>query len=241
MLDLTVLSPHRDDAAFSLFLALSYWSSSGVRLRVVNFFTVSEYGPRVHSGALSVTTARRREDHRVLARIDGLAVHDLQLLDAPIRLGISPASVFEPGLAESIAQSEANALARRIRKYFRRGLVLAPLALGDHVDHHLVRRASIESSFAHKLGFYEDLPYAMWASDDVLRARVSECEDSTQTVLKPVVVRSRAFLQKRAAIAGYQSQIALADANAIARFASRYGGERIWIPKHSRAWSLVAH
>ena len=42
----------------------------------------------------------------------------------------------------------------------RHDLVLAPSALGGHIDHRLVRQAAQQAVGASSLVFYEDLPYA---------------------------------------------------------------------------------
>ena len=246
MLALTILSPHRDDAAFSLYLALRYWTRLPIPLRVVNFFTISEYAP--HAAACSqrsVSTLRRREDQLVLSSLHrAIRIESLDLLDAPIRLGISSDDIAKPESAARQPAAEISELAIQINNYFAQGLVLAPLALGNHVDHLAVHAAAIESSRPHKLGFYEDLPYATWTSNASLRDRLTEVERSTHTGLKPHVVRSAGMgvSQKYRAITRYKSQITRSEALTIARFASKYRvGERIWLPKYSASWRPLIH
>src|SRR5690349_15351519 len=166
MLELTILSPHRDDAAFSLSIALSRWSTLPVQLTVVNFFTVTQYAPHAFSTHISSTSAlRTREDRSALRSIDRrIRIESLELLDAPLRFGIHPDAICRPQTAALQNPTEIAALANRIGRYFTRGLVVAPLALGDHVDHLAVYRAALASSTDHKLAFYEDLPYATWTS-----------------------------------------------------------------------------
>ncbi len=250
MSELTIVSPHRDDVPFSLFLSLSRWRSLPLKVNVVTVFTVSVYAPL--AGALAgdfeeirsaVTSLRKREDRRVFHLIDKrITVETLGFLDAPLRLGISTDCVCRPENASIETRPEVEMLSRRFRNYFRRGLVLAPLALGDHVDHLTVRAAAIQSSVRQKLGFYEDLPYAAWVSETSLRAAVSYAERSTGVPLKSAVVRQKRYVSLKRRIAGqYQSQISRDDAIAIARFAANYGGgERIWIPKHGRAWKSLS-
>ncbi len=57
MRKLTVLSPHRDDAAFSLFICLAKWSMfPSLKVKVLNFFTESAYAPYSSaSDAISVS------------------------------------------------------------------------------------------------------------------------------------------------------------------------------------------
>jgi hypothetical protein len=247
MSELTIVSPHRDDVPFSLYLSLSRWRSFPVKLNVVTVFTVSVYAPRAGLAARdsdtlrsTVTSLRKREDRRVFNLIDKrITVEDLGFLDAPLRFGITADLVCKPQSPSIESRPEVEALSRHFRKYFLRGLVLAPLALGDHIDHLTVRAAAIRGSAPHKLAFYEDLPYATWVSQDSLRQAVASAERNTGVPLKRSVVRRKAYiLRKRSIVGRYQSQISRSEANAIARFAVNYrSGERIWVPKHSRIWA----
>src|SRR5689334_18317690 len=85
---LTVLSPHQDDAGLSLAMTIRAASRRGIRIRIVNCFTISTYAP--HSDARTadaVGAVRVAEDREFAARIgDGIEVVDLGLEDAPIRL-----------------------------------------------------------------------------------------------------------------------------------------------------------
>jgi hypothetical protein len=250
MSELTIVSPHRDDVPFSLFLSLSRWRSLPLKVHVVTIFTVSVYAPRACSLAgdfeqirSAVTSLRKREDRRIFHLIDKkITLEALDLLDAPLRLGISADSVCRPQNPCIETRPEVEMLSRHFRKYFRRGLVLAPLALGDHVDHLTVRAAAIKSSVRQKLGFYEDLPYAACVSERSLQRAVSNAECSTGIKLKSAVIHQKRYISRKRSIAGlYQSQISRDDATAIARFAANYGGgERIWIPKHGRAWKSLS-
>jgi len=250
MTELTIVSPHRDDVPFSLYLSLSQWRAVPLKLNVVTVFNLSVYAPRASAlpsnldeAKSIVTSLRKREDSRVFRLIDKtIRVEELNFLDAPLRLGISVASVCKPQSFLIDGRPEVETLSHRFRRYFLRGLVLAPLALGGHVDHRIVRAAAIKSAMPQKLGFYEDLPYATWVSDASLRKAVLAAEHGTGVPLKSSLVRQKgSIFRKRSVISRYQSQITRKEANAIARFACNYGGaERIWVPQHGRAWrSLI--
>lgn len=237
----TVLSPHRDDAAFSLFVCLAKWSALRIELRVINFFTESAWAPRAGAThANGVTNIRKREDRHVLSRISSnIRVLDRGFLDAPVRLGITTSQVFEPQTAAFITDDLLDQLSPSVRSSGA-GLTLAPLCLGDHVDHLAVREAAVRSHRRATLGFYEDLPYALCTSEKCLRERVKDVERKIGRRLKPVIVRAQAACQKRGVISGYGSQITATDAAAIAEWSRHYGGgERIWIPAHSSRWQFV--
>jgi LmbE family N-acetylglucosaminyl deacetylase len=239
-MNLNVLSPHLDDAAFSLCIALHNWSKMGVSVRVVNFFTISAYAPRAMSqNPAHVSTIRKLEDRRALRLIgDGLHIESLDLLDAPLRLNLEFESIFKPEAGARRPPGEIDALAFQLRQYFLSGHVLAPLALGNHVDHSTVLAAAIANKWRSNLGFYEDLPYAIRTSATSLHQRISEVEKQTRVRLRPVILRMpHAALFKHRVTGLYQSQISREEARAIARFSARYGGgERIWIPKNTRSW-----
>ncbi len=242
MLDLAVLSPHRDDAAFSACHCLSVLSAAGAKITVLNFFTRSAYGPGMTTtDAGSVSAARRREDRRVLARIaETIEVVDGNLVDAPLRLNIPVSAVCDSATQLLLSKAAIDEIGRSIIHLVGYPC-LAPLALGNHIDHVTVRAAAIRILRAQNLSFYEDLPYAMWTPEATLRERVGEVEDISKVQLRPVIVRSRrAGTRKRRLIAGYQSQITRHDANEMARWGERYGGgERVWMPVHSKSWRLL--
>ena len=249
MPELTIVSPHRDDVPFSLCICLSKWRSIPVRMNVITVFTVSVYAPHasrrdgnIDTLRSAVTWLRSTEDRFVFRLIDKrIKVDALDLLDAPLRLGISVNSVCDPKAHPPDSQSGVQTLSCQLRKYVSHNLVLAPLALGNHIDHVTARNATITSARPEKLAFYEDLPYATWTSDASLRHAVRTVESSTGVHLKPFIVRDRGYAhRKRRVISQYRSQITAGEAAVIARFALKYrGGERIWVPKQSRAWRAL--
>jgi hypothetical protein len=99
---LLILSPHRDDAAFSLSLALEHWLRGRHTLTIVNVFTRSRYAPfsdadTVHENDLMsyVSAMRKREDEAFLKQMRGARMVDLNLKDAPIRLRCDAATVCD--------------------------------------------------------------------------------------------------------------------------------------------------
>jgi LmbE family N-acetylglucosaminyl deacetylase len=242
MRQVTILSPHRDDAAFSLYLSLRTWRQSGVKVTVLNFFTVSAYGKSpAGSGPEIISAVRRTEDRRVLARIDRrIRVVDCHLLDAPLRLAIDSAAVFRPETQPLAAMIEPE-IAKLIRGNARNGLLVTPLGLGGHVDHLAVHQAATSWPNKQRLAFYEDLPYAAWTPPEILQQRVRATEARTGLQLRPAIIGQReATWQKQTGIAQYRSQTTREEAALISKFSVRYGGgERLWIPKHSRTWAWL--
>jgi len=242
---LTILSPHRDDAVFSLYIALSKWAKRSVEIRVLNFFTISDYAPWAFSSRkMSVSALRQHEDHRAFAMANPSArVLSLNWLDAPLRLNIGAAAIANPETPALRPAGEAHSFILKMRAHWKNGLVLAPLALGNHVDHLAIREAAIGTGAEARLAFYEDLPYATWTAEDAILNRVAETEKLTHAPLKPVVVRSpNGRVAKFQAVRQYNSQITRNEAVAISRYALKYRtGERIWVPKRSQRWRSLAN
>ena len=246
--ELTVFSPHRDDAVFSVGLCLWRWAAASIKIRIINFFTVSSYAPRAlaHSSTSAtsshlISEIRRREDVQALTFLDRrIEMKSLDLLDAPLRLNIGVDRVCSREAAQK-GGVDTDSLTGALRSYFPRGLILAPLGLGDHVDHLGTREVAIRCAAPRKLGFYEDAPYVMWTSKALLDERIADTEKRTGLKLAPWIVRSgRAVEWKRRLVGKYQSQVTRENAKRFARFTLTYGGgERIWIPKRSLAWRTL--
>jgi len=239
----TILSPHRDDAAFSLGLTLGLWGAASLPLRVLNFFTESAYAP--HSPAKTVeeiSAVRRAEDERALAFIhDRIEVVSLGLLDAPLRLHLPFSQITQLQSAQRISREELNQLSRYIQQHCRDSLAVAPLGLGNHVDHMAVQKAAIACLPLQKLAFYEDLPYITWTSAADVQARIQSVENATGIGLSPFIQRTQnAVMQKRRIASFYQSQITTEEADVIAGYAESYrSGERLWLPVDSERWNAI--
>jgi len=145
-----ILSPHRDDAVLSCWHALT----QPAEVAVVNVFAGTPNGSvadawwdRLTAGADPVERMRERadEDRAALARA-GREPTDLPFLDQQYR-------DREQSLEDIVAllQDHVPVGAR----------LLAPAALGGHLDHQLVRTAALELGAAgHEVALYADVPHA---------------------------------------------------------------------------------
>lgn len=163
--DTIVLSPHFDDACFSVGSLLEQVGSG----TLINVFNRSLYLARVPLGApqplteAAVGAIRGEEDARFAAHC-GLSRRQLGFAE-PGFDGRRPNDLS--GLSrdvEAAGTAVHAALLEHISGTDRRPYLLAPMALGRHVNHHAVHqivRAHAPQLMAHfRLGFYEDLPYA---------------------------------------------------------------------------------
>jgi LmbE family N-acetylglucosaminyl deacetylase len=244
--DLLVLSPHLDDAALSCGARIAAAAGRGERVVVATFFTADEPAEAPSELAADlrrwwrlapgeVMAARRREDAAALARLAAELVH-LGLPEAPYRLAADGRPHYTELRALFGAPAAADAAALGIRLDAALGglppggLTLAPLGVGGHVDHRLLRAAAERSG--RELAYYEEFPYVAWKWLALRRALVRPRDWHADTLPVPPAL----FESKAAAIAAYASQVpAMFRSEArlrkqLRRHLRRAGGERIWRP-----------
>lgn len=159
------VSPHLDDAVFSAGAALAALARQGADVRVVTTFTRSVPAPTGFALAcqtdkglapdVDYMALRRAEDEAAMAALGLPAPIHLPLEEAPHRgYDSAPALFAGPRPDDAVATPLADALAPHLEDA---DLVLAPLGLGNHVDHVQVRAALGVRPF---VGWH-DLPYAL--------------------------------------------------------------------------------
>jgi LmbE family N-acetylglucosaminyl deacetylase len=166
-LNILVLSPHRDDAAFSLALTLASWLHAGHTVTILNAFTRSLEAPFSDADFLHendrlsyVSAMRKKEDEAFLRHLPGAAMVDANIKDAPLRLHCSPDVVHD------IPLDPNDGALVKIRKSLTRHLTqpnpafVLPLGLGGHIDHRVAREAAQSLVADLPCAFYEDLPDA---------------------------------------------------------------------------------
>jgi LmbE family N-acetylglucosaminyl deacetylase len=248
ILKVLILSPHRDDAAFSLSIAITEWLTSRHTVTILNVFTRSRYAPFSDAGFVHendelsyVSAMRLREDEHFLRRItqdlpkglkNNLHMVDLNLKDAPIRLRIPLEDLTDTVVnqADPSIDKVRKALTKQSEAGAMDALVL-PAALGNHIDHLTVREAAMSFIAAVPSAFYEDLPYATThpsAATDLEGLR--EAAAKRNDPLSPVVYQIESAVEyKRRLVLGYASQIDDEASTLISEFTTRYnGGERLW-------------
>ena len=129
-----IVSPHRDDAAFSCGVFMELCLRRGVETTIVNVFTRSAYAPYAPPTVMEeVTHLRRGEDERMVRLLHpGCRMLDLGLLDAPQRLGISADQVVSRPLSVDQYQREVDQLAQHLGFLRSWDLVLLPQGIGEH-------------------------------------------------------------------------------------------------------------
>lgn len=237
------LSPHLDDAILSCGGLIYELTAAGEEVQV---WTVCAGDPP--AGPLSplantlhnrwqtgpdAPRVRREEDRRACEILGVQPVHfDVPECiyrtrpDTGLPLIGSNEELFQP-LPESeypLAARIANLLSGRLDQDAR---LVSPLAIGGHIDHHLVRRAA--ESLGRPLSYYGDFPYLA----DYFKDPSHGIDPAWHAVERPISKKGLAAWQKAAA--AYRSQIStfwssLKAMRAALREYHRQGGGRLWRP-----------
>ena len=169
MTNVLVLSPHLDDAAFSVGPLLAELSKHA-SIVVATAFTKSESKlsqfalacqlDKGLSAEVDYMAIRRKEDIEWSRRISAQAVHGA-FAEAPHRGYQSAQELFGPVLATDKLGDALKVWFSDLVQTFKPTTVLCPIAIGNHVDHQWVREiatASLDAKFP--LFFFKDQPYA---------------------------------------------------------------------------------
>lgn len=172
MSHVVAISPHLDDAAFSVGGLLAARTRAGDRVTIVTCFTGNVAAPTGFALACQLDKGlgpevdymalRRAEDRAACAVIGAEAVH-LPLLEAPHRGYASAPELFAARRDDDAVLTPLTAaLAERIPT-LAPDLLLGPMAIGNHVDHWLVRDAL--GAIGLPVLLWEDWPYLTRAKD----------------------------------------------------------------------------
>lgn len=166
MTHVVAISPHLDDAAFSVGGLLAAHARAGARVTIVTCFTGNVAQPTGFALACQLDKGlapevdymalRRAEDAAACAVIGAEAIH-LPLLEAPHRGYASAPELFAARREDEVMLPTLTAALTDQIAVLAPDVLLGPLAIGDHVDHWLVRDALVEISDA--LLLWEDWPY----------------------------------------------------------------------------------
>lgn len=167
MRTLLAVSPHLDDAVFSVGGTLAHHARAGWRVVVATVFTASV--PDAHGFALACQldkglgagvdymALRRAEDEAACDAVGAEAIH-LPFAEVPHRGYRSAPALFAGRQADDRVEAElAPALADLLGRVAPDRL-LGPLTLGNHVDHRVVRSAL--DGLGRAVEWWEDWPYA---------------------------------------------------------------------------------
>ena len=237
------LAPHLDDVALSCGGQLFQRTQTGQSVLVVTVTAgnppdaaFSAYAQGQHAGWQLVvdTVAQRRQEDVAACRLLGADWLHWDIPDCIYRRHPETGKTFynsDEELFGMVASAEIpliQILAQRMSQLPTADLVFAPLGLGDHVDHQLVRQAA-EVAYQRRLRYYEDYPYVQRHGKSVLNGKVGANWES-----ELVVISAEAHQRKVEAISAYNSQLSTLFGSKAAMkvqvdaFTTANGGERIW-------------
>lgn len=176
------LSPHLDDAAFSVGPLLAELSTNA-RMIVATVFTQSVTNPSGFALACQLDKGlapdvdymelRRGEDME-WAKIIGAEVVHGQFMEAPHRGYQSPIELFGPILDSDELNPYLLDWVVELIASFNPDLILFPLGIGGHVDHQWLREIAAQAITARaNLVFFKDQPYSWKSNDDSLKDLLS--------------------------------------------------------------------
>lgn len=204
MRTLLAISPHLDDAVFSAGALLWKRRQRGWRVIVVTIFTGNVARPsgfalacqldKGLSADIDYMALRRKEDQNACAVL-GLESYHLPLLEAPHRGYESAGEMFDKILLSDDVEREVCAQLASVLLDTRPNVVLAPLSIGGHVDHVIVRSAVEATVDSHRLWLWEDWPY------------VDRSDSLDRTQARSLRLSEDARMAKNQACAQYKSQL----------------------------------
>ncbi len=169
------ISPHLDDVVFSCGGLAALLADAGWRTVLSTMFTRSVVPATGFALACQLDKGLppdvdymklRREEDRVAAAILGFSsVQWLDLPEAPHRGYDTPPALFGAVHETDAVAGEVERVLQNLREAWMPDLVLAPQALGNHVDHQIVTAAVQRVFDAGHTAFYRDTPYAVRQPD----------------------------------------------------------------------------
>ena len=222
-----ILSPHIDDAAFGLTLTIEKLLNRNVTVTIINCFTVTRWTGVFVTRDIEVVSQLRKSEDAQYNRLFNSKINiiNLDLLDAPLRNSyIFQNQPFQQNELELIEKLE-----KILEVNVAGGLLLCPLAIGNHIDHAICREAVIGLYKKQNVIFFEDLPYAQRIGEDQVRRHVADLEDQLGVKLTNVTSElANADIDKGKAIWVYKSQLNDEICSEIIGYLKTMGGERLW-------------
>ncbi len=171
-MNINILSPHIDDAAFGLALTISKCANNNVPVTIINCFTITRWTaiPVENKAVDAVSLLRKTEDAAFYRALNtSIKIINLDLLDAPLRnsyiLQEKPFQLDELQVIDDL---------QKLLEPHTGGLLLCPLGIGHHIDHAICRAAVLKIYSRTDVLFYEDLPYANRITQQQIELHLSQ-------------------------------------------------------------------
>lgn len=242
--DAIYLSPHLDDAVLSCGGQIFQATAVQQAILIVSLTAgdppqaaVSEFAEGQHQSwdLLTEASAQRRAEDAAACRLIGADYQHWPVPDCIYRHHPETGTAFynsDPDIFGTVHPAEyplVAALAAQLQDLPPHGRILAPLTIGNHVDHQLTRLAA-EKCFGEKLVYYEEYPYVqrLGGVTSVIKP------DDPHWQAETIPLTEAALQAKLAAIAAYPSQMGnLFNGRQnmiqlVTAYTQTIGGERVW-------------
>jgi LmbE family N-acetylglucosaminyl deacetylase len=175
MTDFLFLSPHADDAVWSVGGLMHHLAAGGHRVRLVTLFSAQvlpltgvalAWAQRSEAVPDEIARLRHAED-ALAAEALGVSRQDAGLVDAASRPWYRRAGpVGGPRAALNPLDDACWAVERFLKRLLEESaepILVSPSGFGGHVDHHATAgaAASLEAELGVRLWFYEEFPYVI--------------------------------------------------------------------------------
>ena len=225
-LKIFILSPHIDDAAYGLTLSISRFLNAGIDVTIINCFTVTQWTIRFVSKEQEVISRLRKQEDADYNKLlgDKINIINLDITDAPLRKGY----IFQYKPLEPCEWEVVDEIKDYLKKHVD-GLLLCPLAVGDHIDHVICREAVVHLYNKLQVLFFEDLPYTQRINEEQLKEHIEKLEEQLQRKLVHFTNRiEETSVDKAQAIKVYDTQLNDEICNEIIGHMHALNGERLW-------------
>jgi LmbE family N-acetylglucosaminyl deacetylase len=235
-----MLSPHSDDIALSLG-AFLLGMPSALHINIITAFSISECTADDSIKDSAVVSSIRKAEDVDFANSLGrhIEVRWLDRQDAPLRLHIPDEAVFS-SKPSYMSWNEVQYLTDKMKEEYNNfDLLFAPMGLGKHIDHIVVRNAALELlKDGFPLVFYEDIPYAADLSLTDIDEYAKQLEDISGQNLELFHIKTGVTIEKKLALLScYRSQMDSRTESRVRSHANRNAGnsivERVWASTNS--------
>lgn len=221
-----ILSPHFDDAAYSLAQTISLLVKKKINITIINCFTITKWAiVFVSRDVNEVSLIRKKEDAAFYklykAPID---IINLDLLDAPLRSGV----IFQEKPFGK-KEWEAVDMLKNFLENHVSDFLLCPLSIGNHIDHAVCLEAVVQLYKTIPVLFFEDLPYANRLSEKEIQKHLRHFGKRLNVKLESYIPDSlSAGFDKEKSIRTYKSQLNEEICGEIMSHLRLMKGERLW-------------
>jgi LmbE family N-acetylglucosaminyl deacetylase len=215
-----------DDAAYGLTLSIARFIKNQLPVTIINCFTVTKWTiVFISKDVKEISLLRKQEDIEYNKHFNSsINLVNLDLLDAPLRNGY----IFQ----NKLLQLNEWKVVEELRNYLEKnidGILLCPLAIGDHIDHVICREAATQLYKKMKIIFFEDLPYTARISHEAIIKHVENLEEKLDVKLCCYLnLLKDCCVNKEQAIRVYKSQLNDEICSEILSHLNNLTGERLW-------------